>query len=50
MLNDRLLKISVGSSRNSLNWQLTEILWSDFIRRVKVPIRSQETFDEYIRM
>ena len=50
MINDRLLKISVGASRNSLNWQLTEILWSDFIRRVRIPVRSQETFDEYIRM
>nr|DAG29464.1 MAG TPA: hypothetical protein [Caudoviricetes sp.] len=33
MDNDRVIKISIGESRNSLNWRQTNLLWSDFVGR-----------------
>lgn len=50
MQNDRPIKISIGESRNSLRWQRTDLMWSDFTERLKNPLRTPETFDEYIHM
>lgn len=50
MQNDRKLVISVGSSRSSKNWVQTEIMWSEFIDRLRVPQRTPETFDDYMKM
>lgn len=48
--NDRKLVISVGSSRSSKNWVQTEMMWSEFIDRLRVPQRTPETFDDYMKM
>lgn len=48
--NDRKLVLSIGSSRNSKNWVQTEMMWSEFIDRLRVPQRTPETFDEYMKM
>lgn len=50
MLNNRLLAISVGSSRKSINWQKTEILWSEFVEKLRVPQRTPEKLEEYLNM
>ena len=50
MQNDKKLKISVAKSRKSLKWITEEIKWSDFIKKVSNPIRTLETYEQFIRM
>lgn len=50
MINDRKIVISVGASRKSINWQRQELNFSDFIGRLKKPIRSTETLETYLKM
>ena len=50
MINDRLLVISVGNSRKSTNWVRTEIMWSEFVNRLRTPQRTPETIEEYLNM
>lgn len=46
-VNDRVLKISAGTSRYSLHWQQQEISWSGFVSRLSAPVRTGETYAEY---
>lgn len=46
-VNDRQIKISVGTSRKATSWHLQELLWSQFAERVSRPERTGETFAEY---
>lgn len=50
MINDRMLVISVGNSRKSTNWIRTEIMWSEFVNRLRTPQRTPETIEEYLNM
>lgn len=50
MINDRMLVISVGNSRKSTNWVRTEIMWSEFVNRLRTPQRTPETIEEYLNM
>ena len=50
MLNNRLLAISVGNNRKSVNWQRVELLWSDFVERIRNPQRTPETLEQYLAM
>ncbi|WP_303226045.1 virulence-associated E family protein [uncultured Acidaminococcus sp.] len=50
MINDRMIRISVGQSKNSTNWTGTDLLWSAFVERLRTPFRTEETFDAYIHM
>lgn len=50
MLNDRLINITVGSSRKALRWTAQNLLWSELIDRLKTPARSTESFSEYMRL
>ena len=50
MINDRIIHISIGASRTSKQWTQTELLWSEFCDRLKTPIRTAETVDEYHRL
>lgn len=45
--NDRKIKISTGTSRRSLQWLQQEVLWSDFVQKLSVPVRTSETYAEY---
>lgn len=47
MVNDKKIKISVGSSRKSTQWFSQELYWSEFIHKVKTPTKTSETFAEY---
>ena len=50
MVNDRLITISVGSSRRSINWQTSRLLLSEFYEKLRVPIRGTETMNAYLGM
>ena len=45
-----MLVISVGNSRKSTNWVRTEIMWSEFVNRLRTPQRTPETIEEYLNM
>ena len=46
-VNDRKIRISVGTSRKATSWHRQELLWSDFVQRISRPERTGETFAEY---
>lgn len=50
MINDRKIIISVGANRKSVNWQRQEINYSEFIEKLKTPVRSTETLEEYLKL
>lgn len=50
MQSDKKLKISIAQNRKSLKWITEEIKWSDFIRKISNPIRTNETYEQFIRM
>ena len=50
MQNDKRLKISVAQNRKSMNWISEEIKWSEFINRLSTPVRTAETYEQFIRM
>lgn len=46
--NDIKIKISTGNSRKARTWMLQELYWSEFVKRLASPIRTSESFAEYI--
>lgn len=48
--NNKLLHISVAGSRKATFWPKTDILWSEFTDRIKTPIRSPESYTDYLAM
>lgn len=50
MINDRRLAISVGGNRKSINWQKTDMLWSEFVEKLRIPQRTPEKLEEYLNM
>lgn len=46
--NDLKIKITYGSSRKSKNWLLQEMYWSEFVKKLEHPIRTEESYTEYI--
>lgn len=48
--NNRLLQISTGGSRKATYWPKSEIFWSDFVDRIRIPVRSTETVVEYLAL
>ena len=48
--NNKNLHISIAGSRKATFWPKTDMLWSDFTKRLKTPIRSPETYAEYLAM
>lgn len=47
MENNKELIISEGRSRKETNWKPVKIFWSEFVERLKKPVRSTETLQEY---
>ena len=39
-VNDRKIRISVGTSRKAMSWHRQELLWSDFVQRISRPERT----------
>ena len=50
MQYDRKLKISIAHSRKSTNWITEEITWSNFIKKLENPIRTQETYEQFMKL
>ena len=48
--HDGMISIATGASRLALKWTNSELLWSDFLARLSVPLRTQETMSEYQAM
>ena len=48
MQNNRKLQISTAGSRKATNWPRSTIMWSEFVDRLKTPVRSTETLDQYL--
>lgn len=45
-----MLKISVAQNRKSLKWITEEIKWSDFIKKVSNPVKTSETYEQFIKL
>ena len=47
MQYNRKLLISTAGRRKAFFWPESAIMWSDFADRLRVPVRSTETIDQY---
>lgn len=47
---DKKISISIGASRWSMQWSQTTMLWSELCDRLKTPVRTKETVEEYHKM
>ena len=47
---DRELILTVAGSRNSTNWRLQKMKWSELVTRLKTCVRGTETHEEYMRL
>lgn len=47
---DRNIKVSTGNSRKALQWPVTQMTFSQFAERLAQPVRSDETYEEYIQL
>ncbi len=47
---DRTVTISAANSRKAVSWQPQVLLWSEFIGKLAVPVRSPETVAAYLAM
>ena len=50
IVNNPTLWISEGSSRFSTSWKNKQIKWSELLKRLQDPTRTQETQAEYFKM
>ena len=48
MQNNRKLQISTAGSRKATHWPRSIIMWSEFVDRLKNPVRSTETLEQYL--
>lgn len=48
MINDKELRISTAGNRFSKSWQGQTLMWSEFCDRLRTPVRSTETLQEYL--
>ena len=47
MRNDRIIRITTGTSRKATVWNGQELYWSDFLQKLSQPVRTQESFEQY---
>lgn len=47
MQNNRIIKITTGTSRRAMVWTGQKLSWSDFLQRLSMPVRTQESFEQY---
>lgn len=50
MNNNRMLRICVGASRKAMIWSESIISWAEFAEKLKTPVRSAETYEEYLKL
>lgn len=50
MLYDRVISITVGNNRKSINWRQETLTLSEFYEKLRIPSRSTETLQEYLSL
>lgn len=50
MQNNREIRICTAGSRKATHWPKNSLLWSEFVDRLKTPVRSTETYEAYLKM
>lgn len=50
MQNNRKLQISTGGSRKATHWPKSSILWSEFVEKLRIPVRGAESLQEYLSL
>ena len=50
MQSNREIKICTAGSRKATHWPKNVLLWSEFVSRLKTPVRSTETYESYLKM
>lgn len=48
--NNKQIHISIGANRFTSCWQNSEMMWSDFVEKIQVPIYGSETLEEYLKL
>lgn len=48
MQNNRKILVSAAGTRKTKHWPRAEIFWSEFIEKLRVPVRCTETLEEYL--
>ena len=48
MENNRMLLISMAGTRKTKHWPRTELTWAEFVEKLKTPVHSTETLEEYL--
>lgn len=48
MVNDKLIQISTAGSRKATSWPAQQLYWSEFTEKLKTPVRSTETLQQYL--
>ena len=48
MINDKKITIATAGSRKSINWVTGSLMWSEYCDKLKTPIKSAETLQEYL--
>lgn len=50
MKHDKQILISTGGSRRAMHWPASIFWWSAFCERLRTPVRSTETYEEYLKL
>ncbi len=50
MDHNRQLRISMAGSRRATHWPETGIMWSEFVEKLKIPVRGTETLEGYLAL
>lgn len=50
MTNDKIIIISTGQSRKATLWYPQTLMWSDFVQKLSVPVKTSESYDDYIHL
>lgn len=48
MKYDRKIQISTAGSRKSTSWKTSQLMWSEYCSKLKTPVKSTETLQEYL--
>lgn len=50
MQYNRKLQISTAGTRKAMHWPKSEIMWSEFVEKLKTPVRGTETLEQYLAL
>ena len=50
LIHNKQIHIAIANSRKARHWPSSPLMWSDFINRVRIPVRGTETIEEYLAL